>query len=281
MLESMFIPFKIKKETIDATCRIGRYDFDTNSMIDVVKANINADRIKQSMIDGTMLQEDWFPSESYDSLFDVFISHAHADDYVVRQLAGYLHDVFGLRCFIDSVYWGYVEDLQKNLDDWYSKVVRNGHECYDYKTSNFMAANVHIMLSMALMKMMDACECLMFVDSDNSLKYQKGQTKTPSPWIYEEMGFAKKLRINIPERHKKDFSISVNESLRESSISLICFSSTEPRKANFTYNVDMRDFAELKIGDFQAAMGKKGVFVLDYWYRKYDAQAKTVKRLIE
>lgn len=180
-------------------------------------------------------------------------------------------DVFGLRCFIDSVYWGYVEDLQKNLDDWYSKVVRNGHECYDYKTSNFMAANVHITLSMALMKMMDACECLMFVDSDNSLKYQKGQTKTPSPWIYEEMGFAKKLRINIPERHKKDFSISVNESRRESSISLICFSSTEPRKANFTYNVDMRDFAELKIGDFQAAMGKKGVYVLDYWYRKYDA----------
>lgn len=175
----------------------------------------------------------------------------------------------------------YVDELQEKLDDWYSKVVRNGHECYDYKTSNFMAANVHIMLSMALMKMMDACECLMFVDSDNSLKYQKGQTKTPSPWIYEEMGFAKKLRINIPERHKKDFSISVNESLRESSISLICFSSTEPRKANFTYNVDMRDFAELKIGDFQAAMGKKGVYVLDYWYRKYDAQAKTVKRLIE
>ena len=54
----MFIPFKIKKETIDATYQIGRYNFDTSSMIDVVKANINTDRIQQSMIDGTMLQED-------------------------------------------------------------------------------------------------------------------------------------------------------------------------------------------------------------------------------
>ena len=33
---------------------------------------------------------------------------------------------------------------------------------------------------MVLMKMMDAYECLIFIDSDNSMKYSKGQVPTPS-----------------------------------------------------------------------------------------------------
>lgn len=274
----MFIPFKIRKDTIR---RLSWYDFDTAGMLAHVESHINAESIKQALIDGTSLQEDWFPSEAYDSLFDVFISHSHADEYVVKQLAGYLKNEFGLRCFVDSIYWGYIGKLQKDLDDWYSAVVRDGRNVYDYQTSNFMAANVHIMLSTALLKMMDACECLLFVDSDNSLKYHKGQVQTPSPWIYEEMSFSKRIRVNIPHRHKNNFRLLINESRDESSIRMICFSQTEPQKVNFTYNVDMRDFEELKLSDFSTANGLKGKAVLDKWYAKYDATTKVVKRVLE
>ena len=33
---------------------------------------------------------------------------------------------------------------------------------------------------MVLMKMMDAYECLIFIDSDSLMKYSKGQVPTPS-----------------------------------------------------------------------------------------------------
>lgn len=276
----MFVPFKIKKSTIDATYLLRRCDFDTRSMISEVKSRINVNRIKEALINGTQLQEEWFPSEFYDSCFDVFISHAHADDSAVRQLAGYLQEKYGLRCFIDSVYWGYVGDLQKSLDDWYSKCVTNGFEYYDYETSNFMASNVHIMLSMALLKMMDACECLIFVDSDNSLKYQSGQPQTPSPWIYEEMGFAKRLRVNIPDRYKNNIRVSINESRDSSFIGLVCFSAIQPHQANFRYNINLRDFKELDLQDFCISR-KQRKDVLDEWYRKYGVYDSIAQRLIE
>ncbi len=96
------------------------------------------------------------------------------------------------------------------MDEYYSKVFREGRYTYDYQTSSFVAANVHIMLSVALMKMIDACECLLFVDSDNSLKYAKGQVATPSPWIYEEMGFSQMLRVNLPDRYKKLIRVNLS-----------------------------------------------------------------------
>ena len=153
----MFIPFTIKKTTIEAICYNGQYEYDTNEITRNLKANINLDSIKQAFINGTRLQEEWFPSEFYDSQFQVFISHSHSDEETVKQLAGYLKEHYGIRSFIDSLYWGYVNDLQKSLDDYYALYERDGREYYNYYTRNFLTANVHIMLSIALMKMNDGC----------------------------------------------------------------------------------------------------------------------------
>lgn len=65
---------------------------------------------------------------------------------------------------------------------------RNGN--YDYNIYNYTTSHVPTMLSIALMKMMAKTECVLFVDSDNSIKYQKGQSQTLSPWIYEEISLA-------------------------------------------------------------------------------------------
>lgn len=264
----MFIPFKIKKLVIDSEC--DGYNYDTEDVKNYLLNHINTDSIKDALINGTKLQEDWFPSRSYNSRFQVFISHAHKDEETVKRLAGFLKDRCGLNSFIDSVYWNYIGTLQKDLDDFYSSYVRNDLYLYDYQTSNFVAANVHIMLSMALIKMMDACECLLFVDSDNSLKYEKGQkTATPSPWIYEEMGFSQMLRVNIPERYKEQIHVNLNESREILEIKMMNISA-EVRQMNIQYQVNLRDFKELESSDLKnVGQFRSGTEVLDHWYKKY------------
>lgn len=272
----MFIPFKISKAAIDIAC--DGYDYDTDEVSQYLKAHINKDTITKALIDGTKLQEEWFPTWCYDSRFQVFISHAHKDEKTVKKLAGFLKEECGLNSFIDSEYWGYIGKLQKNLDEYYSKVYRDGQFTYDYPTSNFVAANVHIMLSMALMKMMDACECLMFVDSDNSLKYVKGQREaTPSPWIYEEIGFSRLLRINIPDRYKKHIYVNLNESRGTSEIRMMT-DSTEPKQMIIQYNVNMNDFKRLSFHDLKSIENLYGFNSLDHLYKKYGV-ANVIKRL--
>ena len=278
----MFIPFTIKKSTIETVCygKAYSYDEDARFISRKLRENINLETIKQALISGTRLQEEWFPSEYYDSKFQVFISHAHKDETTVKKLAGYLKKHYGVRSFIDSLYWGYVNDLQKSLDDYYAKVVRDGRVSYDYDTRSFLTANVHIMLSMALMKMMDACECLIFVDSDNSLHYYKGVEGTPSPWIYEEIGFSKRLRINIPDRYKKRIQVTLNESRARSSYCFFSISDAVPREARFNYEVDMRNVKELVSSDFRLNIRLQPNELLDKWYKKYDVKQIVTKQLL-
>lgn len=274
----MFVPFKIKKSTIDAVC--SEFEYDTSDITQKLKTNINLETIKQHFIDGTKLQEEWFPTRCYESQFQVFISHSHKDFETAGSLAGFLHQEYGLHSFIDSVYWGYIDELLRDLNDYYSSFVKNGIDVYNYHTGNFLSANVHIMLSNALMRMMDACECLIFVDSDNSMKYRKNQTSTPSPWIFEEIGFSQCLRINIPDRYKKHVIVNLNESQDQSTIRLFS-AANEPRTANFDYRIDLRNFKELSGNDLRYYLGKiERTDLLDKWYKKYDVQQVFKKMFI-
>ena len=264
----MFIPFKIKKSTINKVC--SGYEYDTRYITQKLKTNINLGTIKHHFIDGTRLQEEWFPTRCYDSQFQVFISHAHKDFKTICSLAGFLYEEYGLCSFIDSVYWGYIAELLLDLNDYYSSVVRNDRVVYDYHTGNFLSANVHIMLSNALMRMMDACECLIFVDSDNSMKYRLKQTITPSPWIFEEVGFSQCLRINLPFRYKDKVVVNLNESQNQSTIRMFS-AEQEPRRANFDYQINLKDFKELTQLDLVTYQGKlHDIELLDKWYNKYD-----------
>lgn len=275
----MFVPFKIKKSTIDDVC--SGYKYDTDFITQKLKTNINLDTIRQHFINGTKLQEEWFPTRCYDSQFQVFISHARKDFETVSSLAGYLYEEYGLRSFIDSVYWGYIEDLLYELNYHYSLIEKDGRRIrYDYNTGNFLSANVHIMLSNALMRMMDACECLIFVDSDNSLKYIKDQSSTPSPWIFEEMGFSQCLRINIPDRYKERILIDLNESQNQSTIRM--FSTDQERRiVNIDYEINIRDFKELTLSDIINYRGwLSDTKLLDKWYDKYGVQ-KVLKKIVD
>ncbi len=139
-------------------------------------------------IDGTKLQNDWFPTINA----DIFISHSHADENLAIGLSGWLKRTFGLNSFIDSCVWGYSNNLLRIIDDKYCK--NSGSNVYDYNERNKTTSHVHMMLSSALNKMIDKTECIIFLNTQNSVQSTAVNSteniiknQTESPWIYSEI----------------------------------------------------------------------------------------------
>ena len=57
-----------------------------------------------------------------------------------------------------------------------------------------------MMLSNALFKMIDSSECILFLNSPNSVKVNDVITKTVSPWIYSEISATQVVRKKKPNR---------------------------------------------------------------------------------
>lgn len=160
--------------------------------------------LSDQTIDGKSISEEWFPAEKY----DVFLSHSHKDLEKVLAFAGWLDCTFDLRCFVDSCTWDYCDNLLKQIDDKYCK---NEHSnTYSYTKRNYSTSHVHMMLSIALSKVMDLSECVMFINTPHSISVkknfgdlQKGKNckqSTASPWIYHELFMSTYVRITRPER---------------------------------------------------------------------------------
>jgi hypothetical protein len=141
----------------------------------------------------------WFPPIKA----DMFLSHSHKDEDMVFGLSGFLYRHFGITSFIDSSIWGYSVDLLRLLDDAYC--YKESTDTYSYSMRNRSTSHVHIMLSIALMKMIDSCECIMFVDTPNSIspkKYINSGDKTDSPWIYSEIAMTSLVRRRSLFKHR-------------------------------------------------------------------------------
>jgi len=147
-------------------------------------------------LNGNLIEDDWFPKFNA----DVFLSHSHADEKKVIGFSGWLKDNFGLTVFIDSCVWGYTNDLLKIIDD---KYCQNSEETmYDYNKRNYSTSHVHMMLSMALTKMMDKTELVIFMETLNSIQpvSQTITETTKSPWIYSELVMTNLIRKKVPNR---------------------------------------------------------------------------------
>ena len=152
---------------------------EIESQLDIYPFPKNADEVDLSKV-----MKDWFPLGSC----DIFLSHSHSDEKIAIALSCYLKEVFGLKCFVDSCTWGYVETLLEKLDDEYCK---DGN-MYDYEKRNGTTAHVHIMLNSALMKMMESSRSFIFIQTDNSLQAQRKGVEnwTYSSWIYSELSMS-------------------------------------------------------------------------------------------
>lgn len=228
----------IKKETVDSFEIIPpkghpMYVVDgpyRNIQIIAEMQNINkrsalmrTDRLlEENIVSGVELQELWFPT---DGKFDIFLSHSHENIESARRFAAYIYNYYGVRVFVDSMYWGYAGDLIVRLTE---KFAEEKIERIFY----FMNI-VHSMLSMALMKMMDKCETVCYLKSRNSVKARGSNDFTKSSWIYEEVEFANRLHKVLPIR--TGHSILLNE----------CKSFTE-KDFKIEFKADLSNFVELE-----------------------------------
>lgn len=145
-------------------------------------------------LDASMIAGDWFP----DVKAHVFISHSHGDLDKVRVLAGWLKEKFGIVSFVDSFVWGHMDHLLKKIDDRYC--YQSNSETYNYRKRNNSTSHVHAILSMALAKVIDATECVIFLNTPSSIAPRATVESTLSPWIYFELTTLRLIQKKTPMR---------------------------------------------------------------------------------
>ncbi|RXJ52632.1 hypothetical protein [Gelidibacter gilvus] len=166
----------------------------TSSYKTKIKESLSLKFKKGEIIDGSATQNEWFPQIEC----DIFLSHSHKDLEKAKHFAGWVKNKFGLKVFIDSIIWGNVNDLLRDIDNEYCYDKIN--KTYSYEKRNVTTSHAHMMLINAISEMMDKTECLMFFETINSISIKKAIHETESPWIYSEIFLSKILRQN------KDFS---------------------------------------------------------------------------
>ena len=165
----------------------------SSEMVEAMKPGLTQYLNAKGVLDGQKIMDDWF--KQVDA--DIFISHSHRDDDDIHALTGWLKSNFGLTAFVDADVWGYSNDLIKEM---YKSCYPNTKGNYDSGPYNEITAHVHNMLVSALAKMIYKCECLFFVDSDQSISARDAAMKTRSPWIYNELLLSSMIKPRTPQR---------------------------------------------------------------------------------
>lgn len=245
----MFAKFNlaVESEELSEFYEIGQANFKKYSR--KMEENLKKFVLNEHSLDGKAIQDSWF---STNEKFDIFLSHSHKDKTKIISIAGFLQEKLGLNSFIDSCLWGCSDDLLRMIDDTYC--INPDESTYSYEKRNYTTSHVHMMLSIALMHMIDKCEAFFLISTSNSICLSEGLENrwTISPWIYHELSAASMLRCKRPERwHRK---LIAQESVRQL-----------PR---FGYPVEeeLRSFYDLSIQEL-IGYSKTGGHVLDYIYK--------------
>lgn len=191
-------------------------------------------------IDASEMMKEWFENISA----NVFISHSRADKDLALTLSGWLLDVFGLSSFVDSCAWGHAIDLLKEIDN--ECCYQSESNTYSYQRRNVTTSHVHLMLSTGLSQMLDRCECVFFLNSENSLKpvsirsmaESEEEHITQSPWLFHELSMLRLLRRREKEEH------------RPGMVKKADFAEARAAVPAFNYPVSLANLPSLGVSDF-------------------------------
>lgn len=205
------------------------------------------------------IMDHWF--KNYGA--NVFLSHAHNDKDLARKIATYFTSV-GLSVFIDSDVWGYVEDLQRKIDDKKAVFKRRDDgtvETYDYKSRNITTSHVHVLLAHALMRMIDQTECFIFLSTETStLSCGENRVDTYSPWIFHELESANVVQIRTPPRLEKSAQFVATMDEARESLQLIFQSKTDRLR-----NINLK-YIESRLSRYCQSSGNNPYGFLDMMY---------------
>lgn len=193
----------------------------------------------------------WFPEVEA----QVFISHAHKDSALALGLSGHLHKRFGLKSFVDSAVWGYSDDLLQILDKEFCYNDESG--TYSYQKRNRSTSHVHMMLSVALSRMIDRCECIIFINTPQSISSREcvGGQATSSPWIYSELAMTSLIARRTLDAHRGTKVTAATESFQ--------------KDLNVSYEVDLDHLTKLNQTTYErwaASTQVTGTKALDVLY---------------
>lgn len=186
---------KISSNLLDHNSIISQYNEDS---LPYCKKPIIKDSIYQAIkgeIKAETIIENIFPDEKP----HIFISHSHKDEKVATRFANFIYENFGIISFIDSMFWNHLKDPTRQLHEKYCKI--KGSSSYNYDTSNKLLEHMHSMLSISLLNVMHNSDCVLFIDSENSV-YPSSVSYPPeysdnitiSPWIFNEISYANILK---------------------------------------------------------------------------------------
>ena len=240
----------IENESLFANDIVALYDNINPDSKNIISDKISSFVDDNKEINLTDIGEDWFPNIEA----DVFISHSHKDEKLAIKLALWLYYYFGIKAFIDSTVWGYSRDLLHKIinNKKYGYILRqNTYRLYETLNIN---SHIDMLLSMALTKMIDRCECLIFLNTPNSISRKNTMEITYSPWIYHEIGVSKVIKKNIPNR----LQLEIKQHL---------FSNEELRPYFQTNTSHLFKLDENILNSWREKSNMRGVEELNYLYR--------------
>lgn len=194
----------------------------------------------EDIIDGKGLEEEYFRQTKC----DIFISYSHNDVDLVKAFAGWISKNFGLKVFFDEALWGSSDYSLHKIDDKYC--LNMDQKTYSYTKRNLSTSQVHSMLTVAIMKMIDISECVFFINTEKSIPITKNvmegeKNYTMSPWIYQELTITNNIRLKKKDR--EEFK---------------CFENVQP-SLKVQYEVDLSELKELNQND------------INKWKERFDA----------
>lgn len=173
--------------------------------------------LKDGVLDGDLLQRTWFP---FLERSHIFLSHSHKDKKFADTFA-YLCSAIDVNVFIDSQVWGYADDLLRKLDNEYAYSEET--DTYHYSVRNRTTSNVHLMLQNSLNSMIDKSECLLFLNTSNSIEefddVSKISQRTSSPWIMSELQFSSMVRLREHPMANRSFHLFKEAKIKAESAS--------------------------------------------------------------
>lgn len=198
--------FRIDKQDIPACQKLPALEENETGLRTAI-----SNLCRNNTVDVSALSQYLFPQG--ENLYNIFISHSHADFERARALSAFLKKMLGenARPFVDGLVWHDVYNALLEMQTRYIPPILEEPATYPLEDCNLMASNLYLILTDALFKVLSRCKYFLFIQPDNWEKDTNGHWTTDSPWIAQELSFARHMCENarpVGETLKKQASIT-------------------------------------------------------------------------